>query len=149
LLTILLFQILPIEYLLTSWYINFGVRSNGIVFVKNGVTVAVGTGQQERIGAIELAVIKAYQKAMDRKGIEYDAIDGAAQRAELSHNPLERAVMSSDAFFFKDSINLIAEHGVTAVIQPGGSIKDFEVIQAVNEHDMAMAYTLERCFGHF
>jgi len=139
-----------LDDLLTAWYVNLGVRSNGIVFVKDGTTVAVGTGQQERIGAIEQAIIKSYQKAMDREGIKYDAIDGATQRGLLSHNPLEASVVSSDAFFpFRDSIDTVAKHGVTAVIQPGGSVRDHEVIQAVNEHNMAMVYTLERCFGHF
>jgi phosphoribosylaminoimidazolecarboxamide formyltransferase/IMP cyclohydrolase len=139
-----------IDDLLTAWYVNLGVRSNGIVFVKNGVTVAVGTGQQERVGAVEQAIIKAYQKAMDREEIKYDAIDGAAQRSALSINPLEGAVISSDAFFpFRDSVDTMAKHGISAVIQPGGSVKDNEVIDAVNEHKMAMVYTLERCFGHF
>ena len=138
-----------LEDLLTAWYVNLGVKSNGIVFVKEGATVAVGTGQQERVGAIEQAIIKAYQKAMDREKIKYDFVDGAAQRESLSANPLEGAVMSSDAFLpFPDSINIIARHGVTAVIQPGGSIRDHEVIDAVNNHGLAMAYTLERCFLH-
>ena len=136
--------------LLTAWYVNIGVRSNGIVFVKNGVTVAISSGQQERVGAVEHAIIKAYQKAMDREKIPYDPLDGASARNKLSVNPLEGAVVSSDAFFpFRDSIDLIARAGVTAVIQPGGSINDHEVIEAVNEHKMAMVYTLERCFGHF
>ncbi|MCP8321848.1 MAG: IMP cyclohydrolase, partial [archaeon] len=136
--------------LLTAWYVNIGVRSNGIVFVKNGVTVAIGSGQQERVGAVEHAIIKAYQKAMEREKIPYDPLDGASARNKLSVNPLEGAVVSSDAFFpFRDSIDLIARAGVTAVIQPGGSINDHEIIEAVNEHKMAMVYTLERCFGHF
>ena len=139
-----------IDDLLTAWYVNLGVRSNGIVFVRNGATVAVGTGQQERVGAIEQAIIKSYQKAMDREGIKYDAVDGATQRHTLFVNPLEGSVMSSDGFFpFRDSIDTIAQHKVTAVIQPGGSVRDYEVIDAVNKHKMAMAYTLERCFGHF
>jgi len=136
--------------MLTAWYINFGVRSNGIVFVKNGVTVAVSSGQQERVGAVEQAIVKSYQKAMDRQGINYDPIEGAKKRLLLSSRPLENAVMSSDGFFpFRDSIDLAAGHGVTAVIQPGGSIRDYEVIEAVNRSKMAMAFTLERCFGHF
>ncbi len=139
-----------LEDLLTAWYVNVGgVRSNGIVFVKDGVTVAVGSGQQERVGAIEQAIIKAYQKAMDREGVEYDPLEGTLLRNRLSLNPLYGAVMSSDAFFpFRDSIDRIARVGVTGVIQPGGSIRDYEVIQAVNEHGMTMAYTLERCFSH-
>lgn len=139
-----------IKSLLIAWYVNTGVRSNGIVFVKNGVTVAVGSGQQERVGAIEHAIIKAYQKSMDKAGIEYDPIEGGAEREKLSKNPLEGAVISSDAFFpFRDSIDIVAKHGVTGVIQPGGSIRDSEVIQAVNEHRMSMVFTLERCFAHF
>lgn len=136
--------------MLTAWYVNIGVRSNGIVFVKNGVTVAVGAGQQERVGAVEQAIIKTYQKSMDKQGISYDPLNGAAEREKLPLNPLEEAVMSSDAFFpFRDSIDIVARVGVTAVIQPGGSVRDFEVIEAVNEHNMAMVFTLERCFGHF
>lgn len=139
-----------IKDLLTAWYINTGVRSNGIVFVKNGVTVALGSGQQERVGAVEQAIIKCYQKSMDLEGIEYDPIEGGAEREKLSKNPLEGAVISSDAFFpFRDSIDLVAKYGVTGVIQPGGSIRDYEVIQAVNEHRLAMVFTLERCFAHF
>ncbi|MCK5449237.1 IMP cyclohydrolase [Candidatus Pacearchaeota archaeon] len=140
-----------LEDLLTAWYVNLGVRSNGIVFVKDGTTLAVGTGQQERVGAIEQAIIKSYQKAMDREGIEYDPMAGIFNLDDqVAVSPLKGAVFSSDAFFpFRDSIDTVAKHGVTAVIQPGGSVKDGEIIQAVNEHDMAMAFTLERGFGHF
>lgn len=139
-----------IKDLLIAWYVNIGVRSNGIVIVKNGVTLAVGSGQQERVGALEQAIVKAYQKSMDREGIKYDPINGAVSREYLSNNPLSGAVVSSDAFFpFRDSIDIMAEHGITSLIQPGGSKMDFEVIDAVNEHGMSMAYTLERCFGHF
>ncbi len=136
--------------LLTAWYINLGVRSNGIVLVKHGVTLAVASEPQERVGAVEQAIIKAYQKAMDREGIRYDPINGAAERSRLSHNPLEHAVLSSDAFFpFRDSIYTMARFGISAVIQPGGSVRDDEVIDAINQYYMAMVFTLERCFGHF
>ncbi len=139
--------------MITAWYVNFGVRSNGIVFVKDGVTLAIGSGQQERIGAIEQAIVKAYQKFFDRNKIPYDPIYGIVtqgMRYQLKESPLKGAVCSSDAFFpFRDSIDTIAKVGVTSVIQPGGSVRDSEVIQAVNEHKMSMAFTLERCFGHF
>lgn len=140
-----------LEDMLTAWYVNIGVRSNGIVFVKNGVTIAVGSGQQERVGAIEQAIVKGYQKAMDREGLKYGALDGVGDtRYLLDEDPLQGAVMSSDAFFpFRDSIDVAAECGVSAVVQPGGSVRDYEVIEATNKHKMAMAYTLERCFGHF
>ncbi len=136
--------------LLTSWYVNIGVRSNGIVIVKDGVTLAIGSGQQERVGAVEQAIVKAYQKAMDREGISYDPLMGIAEKDKLNGNPLQGAVASSDAFFpFRDSVDTLARVGISAVVQPGGSVKDFEVIKAANEHKMAMAYTLERCFAHF
>lgn len=139
--------------LLTAWYINIGVRSNGIVIVKDGVTLAVGSGQQERVGAVEQAIVKAYQKAMDREGIGYNPIEGAADRHRLFNRgifTLTGAVVSSDAFFpDRDSIDTMGEVGITAVIQPGGSINDYKIIEAVNHHKMAMPVTRERCFGHF
>lgn len=136
--------------LLTSWYINLGVRSNGIVIVKDGVTLAVGSGQQERVGAVEQAILKSYQKAMDREGITYDPLNISSSVSKLKNNPLYGAVLSSDGFFpFRDSIDFLSKAGIKAIIQPGGSIKDDEVITAANEHKMAMVFTKERCFGHF
>ncbi len=144
--------------LLTAWYVNIGVGSNSVVFVRDGVTVAIGSGGRERVGAVEEAVSRAYQKALDRKRSARDDdhfswtpgdLGWEQMRADLGHRPLKRAVMSSDGFFpFRDSIDTAAGQGVTAVIQPGGSRRDWEVIEAVNEHDMAMAFTLERCFRH-
>ena len=139
-----------LDDLLTAWYVNLGVRSNGIVLMKDGVSVAIGSGQQERVGAVEQAIVKAYQKAMDREGMPYDPLKGIIGQEELSYNPLAGAVMSSDAFLpFRDSVDIVARVGVTAIIQPGGSERDYEVIEAANEHKMAMPFTLERCFGHF
>ncbi len=139
-----------IEDLLTAWYLNFGVRSNGIVLVKNGVTLAVGGGQQERVGAVEQAITKAFQKAMDQEEIEYDPFDWFKSINLLSSNPLDGAVCSSDGFFpKKDSIERLGRFNVSAIIHPAGSINDAEIIQAANEHNMVMAVTLERCFGHF
>jgi len=112
---------------LTAWYVNINVRSNGIVFVKNGAAIAVGTGEQERIGAVEQAIDKALKKG----------------------HTLSGAVMSSDAFFpQRDSIDAVAVQGVTAVVWPAGSMNDAAVIQAANEHNMALMATLERCFLH-
>jgi len=112
---------------LTAWYVNINVRSNGIVFVKDGATVAVGTGEQERIGAVEQAIDKAKKKGHSLKG----------------------AVMSSDAFFpQRDSIDTVAAEGVTAVVWPAGSMNDALVIEAANEHNIALIATLERCFLH-
>jgi phosphoribosylaminoimidazolecarboxamide formyltransferase/IMP cyclohydrolase len=112
---------------LIGWYLNISVRSNGIIFVKDGTAIAVGTGEQERIGAIEQAIDKAIKKGHD----------------------LKNAIMSSDAFFpHRDSIDTIAKQGVTAVVWPAGSIRDYEIIQAANEHNVALIATLERCFLH-
>ena len=112
---------------LTAWYLNINVRSNGIVFVRNGASLAVGTGEQERIGAVEQAIDKAHKKGHSLAG----------------------SVMSSDAFFpQRDSIDAVAREGVTAVVWPAGSINDSLVIEAANEHGIALVATLERCFLH-
>ena len=116
-----------IEDCLTAWYLNINVRSNGIVFVKNGAAIAVGTGEQERIGAVEQAIDKAVKKGHDLKG----------------------SVMSSDAFFpQRDCIDTVAALGVRAVIWPAGSMNDAAVIEAAADHNIALLATLERCFLH-
>ena len=147
-----------LEDLLTAWYVNTGISSNAVVFVKDGLTVAIGSGQRDRVGAVEEAISKSYQKALDRKRMLEEPENFSWTRrnlswkqmgAQLGYRPLEGAAMSSDGFLpFRDSIDAAAEEGVRAVIQPGGSRRDDEIIQAVNEYHMAMAYTLERCFGH-
>jgi AICAR transformylase/IMP cyclohydrolase PurH len=115
--------------LLFAWYVNFNVRSNGVVIAGQGTTLAVGTGQQDRVGAVEQAVAKA--------------------RANAGDQALAGAVLSSDGFFpFRDSIDQCAEAGIAAIIQPGGSLRDYEVIEACNEHGIAMVFTGERCFSH-
>jgi len=112
---------------LTAWYLNINVRSNGIIFVKNGAAIAVGTGEQERIGAVEQAIDKAVKKGHTLKG----------------------SVMSSDAFFpQRDSIDTVGAQGVTAVVWPAGSLNDAAVIQAANDNNIALMATLERCFLH-
>lgn len=114
--------------LLLAWYVNTGVRSNGIVFARGGRTLAIGTGEQERVGAVEQAIAKAKQKGHDLRG----------------------AVMSSDAFFpFRDAVDACAEVGVATIVQPGGSVRDAEVVAACNEHNIGMVFTEERCFAHF
>ena len=147
-----------LEDLMTAWYVNIGVSSNGVVLVKNGLTVAIGSGQRERIGAIEQAITKSYQKALDREKMAENTesfswtpggLSWPEMKKRLGHSPLEGAVLASDGFLpFRDSIDAVAQQGVTAIVQPGGSIRDHEIIQAVNEHKMAMAFTLERCFLH-
>jgi len=116
--------------LLFSWYVCMNVRSNGVVLSKESATIGIGTGQQDRVTAIELAIDKAKMRGHEGK--------------------LEGAVLASDGFFpFRDNIDPLGENGVTACIQPGGSIRDKEVIDACNEYGIAMAMTEERCFRHF
>ncbi len=119
-----------IDDLLFSWYVNLNVRSNGVVIAKNGVTIAVGTGQQDRVAAVKQAIAKAREKS-------------------ALGETLEGSVLSSDGYIpFRDSIDAVAEAGITAVAQPGGSVRDWEVIQACNEHGISMVFTGERCFSH-
>ncbi len=119
-----------VKALLFSWYVDMNVRSNGVVLSKNNATIGVGTGQQDRVTAVKLAIEKAQMRG------HIDEIPGS--------------VLASDGFFpFRDSIDLLAEHGITACVQPGGSVKDKEVIAACNEAGIAMAFTDERCFRHF
>ena len=113
-----------IDDMLFAWKINKHVKSNAIVFVKDMVTVGIGAGQMSRVDSSMIAARKAGDKA---KG----------------------AAMSSDAFFpFRDGVDEAAKAGVTAIIQPGGSIRDQEVIDAADEHGMAMVFTGIRLFKH-
>ncbi len=140
-----------LDDMLTAWWLNItGARSNGIVIVKDGVTVSVGSGQVERVGAVEQAIVKGIQKAMDREGIEYDPLYGIQGYEKLNENPLKGAVCSSDAFFpFPDAVKLLGRMGITAVIQPFGAENDALVIDEANKYKMAMTATGERCFGHW
>ena len=116
--------------ILFAWYVNIHVRSNGVVIAKNGQTLAVGTGEQDRVGAVQQAVQKAKAKY---KGNE----------------TLEGAVMASDGFFpFRDAVDAATSEGIAALCQPGGSVNDFDAIVACNEAGATMLFTLERCFSH-
>jgi phosphoribosylaminoimidazolecarboxamide formyltransferase / IMP cyclohydrolase len=116
--------------LVAAWYININVRSNGVIFVKNGTTVSVGTGEQDRVGAIEQAISKFKTK--------YEGIED-----------LEGSVMASDGFFpFADGVETAAESGVKAIISPAGSIKDAEVVKRANELGIALFHAPERIFSH-
>ena len=87
---------------------------------------------------------------MDIEGIEYDPLMGINNYEKLSKNPCEGAVMSSDAFFpFDDAIEKAGRVGITAIIQPYGSIRDYIVIDAANKYNIAMPAADSRCFGHF
>ena len=113
--------------LLFGWKVAKFVKSNAIVYAINSMTIGVGAGQMSRINSARIAGIKAEHAGLEVKG----------------------SVMASDAFFpFRDGIDAAAEAGITAVIEPGGSMRDDEVIAAADEHDMAMLFTGMRHFRH-
>ncbi len=110
-----------------AWKVSAHVKSNAIVFAKDGVTLTVGAGQMSRI----------------------DSATFAAEKALAENKPIRGAVMASDAFFpFRDTVDLAAKFGISAIIQPGGSLRDQESIDACNESQIAMALTGERHFKH-
>ena len=148
------------EDLLFGWLVECGVTSNSVLYVKDGVTVGVGTGEQDRVGVAEIARDKAYRKLQDRlawerHGLPYNDLRPAEHREAIdaevraSRGGLPGSVMVSDAFFpFRDGVDVGLREGVTAVIQPGGAERDHEVIQACNEAGAAMVFTGQRCFKH-
>ena len=116
-----------LEDLLFAWKVAKFVKSNAIVYASNGQTVGVGAGQMSRINSARIAGIKAEHAGLKVQG----------------------SVMASDAFFpFRDGIDNAGQAGITAVIQPGGSIRDEEVIAAADEYGMAMVFTGMRHFRH-
>jgi phosphoribosylaminoimidazolecarboxamide formyltransferase/IMP cyclohydrolase len=159
-----------IEDMLFGWYVEQGVTSNSVIYVKNGVTIGIGTGEQDRVGVAEIAIFKAYTKyadllCFDRHGMSFKELELAVKNGERNEaelveldeetdaamGGLEGAVAVSDAFFpFRDGVDVILEHGVSAILQPGGSIRDFESIEACNEADpmATMMFTGERAFKH-
>ena len=113
--------------LLFAWRVAKFVKSNAIVFARGGMTVAVGAGQMSRIDSARIAALKAQHAKLDLKG----------------------AVAASDAFFpFRDGLDAVADAGAAAVIQPGGSVRDDEVIAAADERGLAMVFTGVRHFRH-
>lgn len=146
--------------LLFGWLVESGVISNSILYVKDGVTVAIGAGGQDRFGMAQFARDKAYRNLADRISWErykapYVNITAEDFRREIDneveaqHGGLVRACMVSDAFFpFRDGIDVGLNEGVKAVIQPGGSERDFEVVDACNEKGAAMVFTGQRSFKH-
>ncbi len=116
-----------LEDLLFAWRVAKFVKSNAIVYAKDAQTLGVGAGQMSRVVSSRIAAMKAADEKLEVKG----------------------AVMSSDAFFpFRDGLDVAAEYGIAAVIQPGGSMRDDEVIAAADEHGMAMVFTGVRHFRH-
>ncbi|TKB06341.1 IMP cyclohydrolase [Desulforhopalus sp. IMCC35007] len=159
-----------IDDMLFGWAIEHGVTSNSVLYVKDGCTVGIGTGEQDRVGVAEIAVQKAYVKyaditCFDAHGIGYadlvlaikkgqrnmtekEAIDAKVQQDKAG---IPGSVMISDAFFpFRDGADVGIAQGVSAILQAGGSMRDFETIEACNEANpkVAMMFTGQRSFKH-
>src|SRR5207247_2265327 len=110
-----------------AWRICAHVKSNAVVFTDAQRTLAIGAGQMSRVDAVNVAVMKA----------------GASDRS------LQGSAAASDAFFpFRDGLDAVASAGATAIVQPGGSVRDAEVIAAADEHGIAMVFTGRRHFKH-
>ncbi|RMG05916.1 MAG: IMP cyclohydrolase [Nitrospirae bacterium] len=156
------------EDMIFGWHVEQGITSNSVIYVKDGATVGIGTGEQDRVGVAEIAVFKAYTKFADalcfkRHGIPYKQFELEVRQGKRDRAPLDEideetkkakggligAVMVSDAFFpFRDGVDVGIKEGISGIIQPGGSERDFEVIEACNEADVTMVFTGQRLFKH-
>jgi len=158
------------EDMLFGWNVEQGITSNSVIYVKDGATVGIGTGEQDRVGVAEIAIYKAYTKYADalcfrKNGVPYktfelDVNNGKRDKSALieidretteNKGGLIGSVMVSDAFFpFRDGVDAGIKEGIRAIVQPGGSERDFESITACNEADpkVTMVFTGQRAFKH-
>lgn len=145
--------------LLFGWLVESGVSSNSVIYVKDEATVAIGTGEQDRVGVATIAREKAYRNLAERiarrdYGGGFDALQPADRERVMEQvralkGGLAGAVMVSDGFFpFRDGVDVALNEGVTAIAEPGGSLRDGEVIEACNEKGAALVFTGERSFRH-
>jgi len=149
-----------LDDMIFGWLVEAGVTSNSVIYVKNGATVGIGTGEQDRVGVAEIAIDKAYRKLADRKSFEKyqtpfnlltdkNIIEEILKEVEDEKGGLIGSVMISDAFFpFRDGADIGLKHGVSAIVQPGGSINDYQTIEACNEYNATMVFTGQRSFRH-
>ena len=158
------------EDLLFAWAVESGVTSNSVIFAKNGATVAIGTGEQDRVGCVKLAIHKAYGKYADTLSFKETGLPETDLRAKAATDPeaaakladieartnkakggLAGSAMVSDGFFpFRDGVDVALEQNVSAIAHPGGSLRDIDSIAAVNEASpqVAMVFTGQRSFKH-
>jgi len=156
--------------MLFGWNVEQGITSNSAIYVKDGVTIGIGTGEQDRVGVAEIAIFKAYTKYADalcfkRYEVPYktfevsvksgkrdrDALLEIDEETKKNKGGLIGAVMVSDAFFpFRDGVDVAIKEGISAIVQPGGSERDFESIVACNEANpkVTMVLTGQRAFKH-
>ncbi len=153
-----------------AWAVEAGVTSNSVIFARNGATIAIGTGEQDRVGCVELAIHKAYTKYADTLAFRetgmslYElkvkaatdneaaqALEAIEQKTREERGGLPGSVLVSDGFFpFRDGVDVAVAQGITAIAQPGGSLRDHEIIMACNEAEpqVAMVFTGQRSFKH-
>lgn len=146
--------------MLFGWLVESGITSNSVIYVKDQMTVGIGTGEQDRVGVAEIARDKAYRKLADRYCFEmhnmpYNDLKDEDKKADIDNKVASEkggllgAAMVSDAFFpFRDGVDVGLQEGITSVIHPGGSGNDYQSIEACNEADATMVYTGQRSFKH-
>ncbi|MCL4491383.1 MAG: IMP cyclohydrolase [Nitrospirae bacterium] len=156
--------------MLFGWSVEQGITSNSVIYVKNGVTAGIGTGEQDRVGVAEIAIFKAYTKYADalcfkKYGVPYKTFELEAAQGTRDIAPLHEideqtkrdkggligSTMVSDAFFpFRDGVDVGIKEGIRAIVQPGGSERDFETIEACNQASpkVTMVFTGQRAFRH-
>ncbi len=157
-----------LDDMIFGWSVEQGITSNSVIYVKDEATVGIGTGEQDRVGVAEIAVYKAYTKYADtlcygEYGIPYKSLE-----LEIKHGKrpgelkdkidkltrehkagLIGSIMVSDAFFpFSDGVQVGIDQGISGIVQPGGSERDFESIEACNKNNVAMVFTGQRAFKH-
>jgi len=152
--------------LIFGWLVEAGVTSNSVLYVKDGVTVGIGTGEQDRVGVAEIARDKAYRKladwiAWEKHQTPYNDLilrfgnQGKHYMVEIDEEVkakrggLPGCSMVSDAFFpFRDGAEVGIREGITAIVQPGGAIRDWDVIDCCNDANVTMVFTGQRSFRH-
>jgi phosphoribosylaminoimidazolecarboxamide formyltransferase/IMP cyclohydrolase len=159
-----------LEDMYFGWSVEQGVTSNSVLYIKDECTVGIGTGEQDRVGVAEIAVFKAYTKyadafCFDRYGLSYKELELEIEQGKRKPEEKEEidgktredkgglpgSAMISDAFFpFRDGVDVGLRQGISAVVQPGGSLRDFEVIEACNQAvpPATMVFTGQRAFKH-
>jgi len=149
-----------LDDLLFGWLVESGLTSNSVIYVKDRCTVGIGTGEQDRVGVAEIARDKAYRKLADRYcfeelGIAYNELEDEEKKEAIDsrvckeNGGLPGSSMVSDAFFpFRDGVMVGIREGVKAVVQPGGAMNDWNVIEACNEAGATMVFTGQRSFKH-
>lgn len=143
-----------------GWFVESGVTSNSVLFVADERTIAIGTGEQDRVGVARIAREKAIRNyadaiCMEERSLGLEELDDETERdhyisvATQRNGGLQGATMVSDAFFpFRDGALVGLRAGVRSIVQPGGAIRDWDVIDVCNEYDATMVFTGQRSFRH-